>query len=128
MIKKTTKMDRFNMLKAILADVQAAGLENVKNEDIEDLQIFIDHEIALLQKKYEKSSRSKIQDENAVLMANMKVVMSDYEDPLTVGDLMKDERLSMYSMNKLSALLKKLIDSGEVVRTEIKRRAYFSLA
>lgn len=55
-------------------------------------------------------------------------VLGTFENPVTITEMQKTDELSEYSNQKLSALLKKLVSAGEVVRTEEKKKAYFSLA
>lgn len=47
----------------------------------------------------------------------------------TITDLMKSiGALSELSNQRVSALVRQLVESGELVREEVKRKAYFSLA
>ena len=39
-----------------------------------------------------------------------------------------DERMAEYSNQKLSALLKKLVEAGKVTKVVDKKKSYFSLA
>jgi hypothetical protein len=61
-------------------------------------------------------------------MDTIKAVLSEQTSAVTISELMKDNRLADYSNQKLSALLKKLVAANEVVRTEDKKKAFFSIA
>lgn len=94
-----------------------------------DLVAFIDHEIELLNKKnsYKSSKPTKAQRENAdtkeVIMATLG------NEPMTISDIQEaNEILGGLSNQKISALLGQLVTDGKVVRTVVKRKAYFALA
>ena len=94
-----------------------------------DLVAFIDHEIELLNKKnsYKSSKPTKAQRENAdtkeVIMATLGT------EPMTISDIQEaNEVLGGLSNQKISALLGQLVTDGKVVRTVVKRKAYFALA
>lgn len=62
-------------------------------------------------------------------MDTIKAELAKMENPVTVSEFIsKSEEMSKYTNQKLSALLKKLVDSHEVVRIVEKKKAYFSLA
>ena len=46
----------------------------------------------------------------------------------TIGDIMKFDGLGDLTNQRVSALVRQLKDEGTIVREEIKRKAYFSLA
>ena len=117
--KRMTKKDWFEVLAGI---VEASAYER-KDEAL----AFIDHEVNMLNRKTTKSGPSKTQQENAEIRETIKQVMADFGKPVQIADLMTDERLEMYSGQKLNALVAQLKHNNEVVRTEIKKKAYFSL-
>lgn len=117
--KKVTKKEYFAMLKEM---VQASKVANK-----EDMLAFIEHEVELLAKKSAKSGQTKTQKENAVTMEVIVQVLTDFGRPVTVTELMTDTRLGSFSNQKLSALLRGLGKEGKVVRTEDKKKAYFSI-
>ena len=48
--------------------------------------------------------------------------------PITISELQSEsDILKDYSNQKLSALLKKLVDSNQVVKTTDKKKSYFSI-
>ena len=117
MEKKITKKEMFTNLYNL---VDASKAENKL-----DLLNFIDHEIELLEKKSSKVTMTATQKENIGVMKTIKEVLADKPNS-TVSELIKDERLP-YTNQKVSALLKKLCDANEVVKTSDKKVSRFSL-
>lgn len=118
MEKKVTKKEMFAKLYALV--------ENSNAEDKADLLGFIDHEVELLEKKSSKVTLTATQKANLEVIETIKDVLADKPNS-TVSELIKDERLSAYTNQKISALLKKLIDGGEVVKSTDKKVSRFSL-
>lgn len=117
---KMTKKEWFEELK----NVVSASDYKEKDEALK----FLNHEIELLNKKSEKGTLTKTQKENVEVIKKIKAVLETFENPVTITEMQKTDELSEYSNQKLSALLKKLVNAGEVTRTEEKKKAYFSLA
>lgn len=116
MANKITKAQMFTMIKA---------LDEVKANP--DMVAFIDHELELLAKKSGSKKPTKTQEQNEVL----KNVILDTltKDGVTVSELQtKSDELSGLSNQKISALLKQMVDSGVVIKTMDKKKALFSLA
>lgn len=121
MEKKMTKKDYFKELATV---VEASEVENQT-----DLLSFIAHEIELLEKKSSNSKQTKTQKENENIMTEILVALEKIGGKVTVTELMKsNDAMAAYSNQKLSALLKKLVDSGEVIKVVEKKKSYFSLA
>ena len=118
MEKKVTKKDRFSRIYTIVEESNAS--------DKVELLGFIDHEVELLEKKSSKVTLTATQKANLEVIEVIKEVLEDKPNS-TVSELIKDERLSTYTNQKISALLKKLIDSGEVVKSTDKKVSRFSL-
>ena len=115
--KKRTKKDKFNALLKI-AEVQ-------KNPELVE---FIEHELELLAKKNsaEKKPTAK-QKENEGLKSVILETLGN--SSMTISEMKKvNADLVEPSNQKISALLKQLMESGVVVREEIKRKAYFKKA
>ena len=115
--KKITKRERFNSLLS-LSEVQAdAGLV-----------AFIEHEIELLDKK--NSGEKKLtaqQTANEGIKAAIVAGMTPNR-LYTVTEIQKEiPECAELSNQRISALLRQMIGK-EIVRTEDKRKAYFSLA
>ena len=116
-----TKKEMFAMVMEV---VKASDAEN-RTEMID----FINHEVELLNKKSSKSGESKKNKENEVLLASLVDALGEFSEPVTITDFMRTSthEVATLSNQKLSALLKKLVDRNMVVRTVEKKRAYFSL-
>lgn len=115
--KKMTKRDYFNELLAIT--------EVKSNKAMVD---FINHELELLEKKNasKSSTETKTQKENAGIKENLLNEM-ETSRKYTISEMLKELACCKELTNqKVSALVRQLIAEGKVVRTEDKRRAYFS--
>lgn len=118
---KMTKKDWFATIRAM---VEGSG-----NEREDEILAFIDHEVELLEKKSSKSGQTKTQKENAEVVAKIENALREVGKAVTITELQTaSEEMSAYSNQKLSALLKQMVSNGTVVRTEDKKKAYFSLA
>lgn len=115
---KMTKKDYFKVLKEIVKG----------NEREVELVAFIDHEIELLAKKSAKSGMTATQKANAEIMEKIVNALAVMNKPVTVTELQKGfAELDALSNQKMSALLKKLVDEGRVVKTIDKKKSLFSL-
>ena len=116
--KKLTKAQKFTML---------AEIEAVKENPM--LAEFIAHELELLAKK---NAGDKKPTANQVANEGLKTAIVEGMEAnrlYTVSELMKViPELAEATNQKVSALLRQLVADGSVVRTEDKRKAYFSLA
>lgn len=118
--RKPTKRDRFNALLAIPAVAK----------DIELVE-FINHEIELLDKKNtaERKPTAK-QVENAGFKADILAWMEPDTKYLS-ADVAKGVPSIIaagISPNRVTAMLTQLVNDGAVIRTEDKRKSYYSLA
>lgn len=117
--KKITKRDNFNKLLTI-------------REVAEDTQLveFINHELELLDRK--SASHSTVKTANQKANEEIKTKIVDVLVQLgksTISELQAgSEEMAEYSNQKLSALLKQLVDSKQVIRTMEKKKAYFEVA
>ena len=119
--KKMTKKEWFEVIKAVV--------ENSDMENKDGAVSFIDHEIELLNNKTAKSGMTKRQKENVGVCVEIKDALFEVAKPVTITELIAAvPSLGAYTPQKISALLKQMKDRGEVVRTEEKKKAYFSLA
>jgi hypothetical protein len=119
MEKKMTKREYFTILKAM---IEQSDMDNK-----EGAIAFIDHEVELLNKKSAKSGETKTQKENAEILVKIKAALVEVGKPVTITELQgASAEMAQYSNQKLSALLKKLVDNGEVVKTTEKKKSYFS--
>jgi hypothetical protein len=116
--KKITKRDRFNALLSIPA-VQADP----------DMVAFIEHELELLAKK--NSADKKPTAQQTANEAIKSAILNGMEANrlYTITDLQKSiPELADLSNQKVSALVRQLKDADLVVKTEDKRKSYFSKA
>ena len=121
-MKKMTKKEMFAMVMEV---VENASVDN-KAEMVE----FINHEIELLNRKSSKSGQTKTQKENEVLMEQLLVAFGEMTEPVTISEFQSKSthEVATLSNQKLSALLKKLVDSEKMVKTVEKKKSYFSIA
>ena len=123
MNKKLTKKEMFAMVYEVIEGVE---VEN-KNEMLD----FINHEVELLNRKHSSNGESKTQKENKILMEQLKEALSQMPRPVTISEFqsMSTHEVATLSNQKLSALLKKLVEEEKtVVKTTEKKKSYFSLA
>ena len=118
MEKKVTKKEMFAKLYALV--------ENSTADNKTDLLGFIDDEVELLEKKSSKVTLTATQKANLEVIEVIKEVLADKPNS-TVSELIKDERLSAYTNQKISALLNKLIDGGQVEKSTDKKVSRFAL-
>ncbi len=114
-----TKKEMFSAI-ANVAEV-AANAEMVE---------FLNHQIELLDaRKSAPKTPTKTQKENEVLMANIEADLIRIGDRVTVSELITNcEDLKGLSNQKVSALLRKMVEDKKVVKTIEKKKAYFSVA
>ena len=120
-MEKMTKKEMFGRLIEI---VEGAS---ISVEDTEMLKEFLNHEIELVSKK--RNGQTKTQKENEKLVEVVFEAIANAGHPVTVTELFKGvESDEIKSAQKVAALVKKLVDAERVIRTEDKKKAYFSIA
>lgn len=88
---------------------------------------YLENELALLDKKSANKKATKTQEENLSIKAEILSVLTS--EGATVTEIQsRSDVLSNLSNQRVSALLRQLIESGEVVKTSDKKRSYFALA
>lgn len=118
-MKKLTKKEKFEMLKAIPA-VQENGM----------LIEFINHEIELLAKKG-AGGEKKMTATQKVNEGVKTTILEDMEPGqlYSITDMIKQFDCCMDMSNqRVNALVRQLLKEKKVDRIEVKRRAYFVLA
>lgn len=114
MANKVTKVERINAL------ISTYGIEGEDKD-------FLLHEIELINKRnsYKSDKPTKAQKENATRKEGILAVMEDGKayTATDVATAMGDG----WSPQRASALLKQMIEAGQVVKAEVKRRSYFAL-
>ena len=96
----------------------------------EEMMRFINHEIELLDARKGSKSKglTKTQKENEGVKAVIAQVLADAGKKLTVTEMLADERLASYTNQKISALLRQMVEAKVVVKTIESKKAYFEVA
>lgn len=93
---------------------------------------FLNHQIELLDSRKSSTSKTptKTQKENASIKATILDVLSEAGHAMTITKMLQDDRLSAYSNQKLSALLRQLGEDGtkEVRKFKDKKVTLFEIA
>ena len=115
MANKKTKKDLFLEVREVVAGN-------------EELVAFIDHELELLNKKASTKS-TKVNDEQVALMEKIVNALNEIGRSVTISELQKENaEMAEYSNQKLSAMLKKLVDNKQVTKIVDKKKSYFTTA
>ena len=89
---------------------------------------YLENELALLDKKAQNKKATKTQEQNKSIKATILKVLATIGSG-TVTDIQNgNEELSALSNQKVSALVRQLVESGDVVKTTDKKKSIFSLA
>ena len=117
MTNKMTQRDYFNEIIKVAQDANRA-----------DIVTFAESRIAALDKKSASKKPTKTQVENEGVKAEIAAVLNG-ADPMAVSDMMKaNATLGGLSNQKISALLRQMVDAGVVVKSTDKKRSLFALA
>ena len=93
-----------------------------------ELVAFIDHELELLDKKTNAKS-TKVNTEQVELMEKIVNALNEIGRSVTISELQKENaEMAKYSNQKLSAMLKKLVDNKQVTKMVDKKKSYFMVA
>ena len=121
MTKKMTKKEMFAMVMEVLATTDSVNKEDMLN--------FIQHEIDLLERKSSSPKKTASQLGNERIMVELIEALAEVGEPVTISQLWeKVPTTKAYSNQKISALLRKMIEEGKVVKVTDKKKSYFSLA
>ena len=116
-MEKMTKREMFEMIKGVCAN---------------DTRIvdFCEHEIELLNRKSSKSTQTKTQIENENIKGAIVNALTEIAKPVTITEMQElNPEMANYSNQKLSALLKQLVENDKkVVKTIDKKKSYFTIA
>ena len=105
-----------------------AHIASVNSADAEIVD-FCNHQIELLDTRKVSKTPTKTQKANEGLIEQIALDLAKFDKPVTVSELLASgEGLEGLSNQKVSALLRKMIESGQVVKTMEKKKALFSLA
>lgn len=113
--KTLTKLEIYKLIKTHLTE----------QDEID----FIDSQIAILEKRKNKPKKlTEHQKENLGHMETILEYMKTIDKPVTIADLQANiESISIYPHQRITALLKKLVDGGQVKREYINRKTHFSI-
>ena len=115
MTNKKTKKDLFLEVREVVAGNP-------------ELVAFVDHELELLNKKASTKS-TKVNDEQVALMEKIVNALNEIGRSVTISELQKENaEMAEYSNQKLSAMLKKLVDNKQVTKMVDKKKSYFMVA
>lgn len=120
MTKKITKKDYFKMIASVISE---SAVENK-----EELMMFVDKEIGLLEKKRESK---KVNAEAEAFMQRVEDVLAIAEKPVTATEIiaMSEEFKAEGIQNqKVTAALTKLVKAGRVVNVKDGKKSVYSLA
>lgn len=113
MTNKKTKKDLFLEIREVVAGN-------------EELVAFVDHELELLNKKAGTKS-TKVNEEQVALMEKIVNALNEIGRGVTISELQKENaEMAEYSNQKLSAMLKKLVDNKQVTKIVDKKKSYFT--
>lgn len=117
MANKKTKKDFFNELLEI--EVVASNKEMVD---------FINHEIELLSRKRNSNTMTKTQVENENIKNVIVETLQEVAKFVTISELQENNsELAELSNQKISALLKQLVDTEVIKKQVVKKKAYFGV-
>ena len=89
---------------------------------------FIQHELELIDKKAGNKKPTKAQEENEKIKVQILEVLEVIDKPMQIKELQAEfTELAGYSNQKISALLKQLVEDGKVEKISEKRETKFSL-
>lgn len=132
-----TKMEKNMVLVAIVNTLDDEDIKEILGEDTEitreEILDALAHEKELLDNKKESKANSKEEKEKLTIRETVLEVLkeSTAEDGLRIKDitpLVNAKLESDYTSNKVEPQVRYLKNEGTVIRTEIKRNAYFKLA
>lgn len=90
---------------------------------------YLTHEIELLDKKSAQPRKSKVNAEIEKNRATILDILGDADAPMSLTEIKgKVAEWADYSPQKMSGMIRPLVDNGKVVKTMEKRVAKFSLA
>ncbi len=116
-MEKKTIVNQFAEVKAVLVE---AGRE--------DLAEFIQGRIDVQAKKAENRKPTKVQVENEALKGRVLDILTENDAPMTATEILNADVEAFKNVQKVTALLKALVDKGAVVKTADKRKTYFAIA
>lgn len=119
---KLTKKDYFKMVARV---IESSNIENKA-----ELQSFISHEIELLEKKAQSRGTDNAKTrENNEIIEKIYNALVEINKAVTITELQAEvPEFGEYTNQKISALMKKLVDNNRVVKVVDKKKSYFKIA
>ena len=127
--KKVTKKEMFNTIIALAQEVEDLDLDF----NTEEIVAFAQHEIEMLEKKASsKSKKDKEKDKADEVLMTIILETLVGSTGMTASEILKAnstrKEFEDISNQKVSALLKKMVDREEVKKFTDKRKSFFCLA
>lgn len=114
---KTTKRQMFEAIKAV--EGVASNPEMVK---------FINHEIELLEKRNKNKVNKALASLNEELKEDIRTTLNGQGTPLTISEIQNlNNKLGSYSNQKITALVRQLVEANEVEKVVDKKTSRFIL-
>lgn len=132
MTKLTQKLALEIAISALTANAnkeyRPAGTEDVFTAD-EAIEKLTAMAVQLDKKASAPKKPTAKQTENEKLMEDIALALADADAPMTISDMIaKFSCCEGMSNQKVATIVRKMVENGAVVREEVKRKAYFSLA
>lgn len=132
MMKLTQKLAIEIAISALTAnpnkEYRPAGTEDVFTAD-EAIEKLTAMAVQLDKKASAPKKPTAKQTENEKLMEDIALALADADAPMTISDMIaKFSCCEGMSNQKVATIVRKMVENGAVVREEVKRKAYFSLA
>ena len=89
---------------------------------------YLENELALLNKKAQNKKTTKTQEQNVSIKATILEVLATIGRGTVTEIQNGNAELSALSNQKVSALVRQLVEAGKVVKTVDKKKSIFSLA
>ncbi len=117
MEKKITKKEMFNEIVKVATEIGRT-----------DIVEFANHEIELLEKKSASHTQTKTQVENEALKTAIVDCLKGLDKKVTITELQENcPEVAELSNQKVSALLKQLVDAKVINKEFDKKKAYFGV-
>lgn len=127
---KMTKADHFTALSDFLSENPDTVFPTDKgNISAEQMGVFLAHELELLAKKNSADKQPTAQQTANEGIKTAILEGMEADKPYTITDLLKTiPACADLTNQRVSALVRQMVEAGLVVRTEDKRKAYFTKA
>lgn len=118
-------MEKKKTINEMLNEVIALAKENNR----EDIVAFATERIEINNRKRANQTKTKTQVENENLKEVIVETLTSLDKAVTISEIQEaNSELATLSNQKISALLKQLVDSQAITKVIEKRKAYFKIA